>query len=129
MNSVRNINVVQCHKVNQGLPMALIDSGADTCLLGPEFYIESQSTDRIIDMQGFAGSESKVENLPFGVGIAAVDLPDGTVIIRVNEGIVVPYQSILSANQLQKLGTIVDDCPRQYGGKQQIVINNGPILS
>ena len=109
--------------------MALVDSGADTCLLGPEFHIESQSTDRLIDMQGFSGAESTVKDLPVGVGIAVVDLPDGVVMIRVNEGIVVPYNSILSTNQLQNFGTKVDDCPKMYGGTQTININNGPTLN
>jgi len=45
MNSVRHANEVFCNKVFQGVPMGLVDSGADTCLLGPEFYIESQSTE------------------------------------------------------------------------------------
>lgn len=128
MNSVQHANVVLCHKVLQGYPMALVDSGADTSLLGPEFYIESQSTDQLIDMQGFSGAASKVKNLPFGVGLAVVDLPDGIVMIRVNKGIVVPFQSILSANQLRHFNTTVDDCPRKYGGTQQITINGGPSL-
>ena len=44
MSSARHANVVLCHKVSSGIPMALVDSSADTCLLGPEFCIESQST-------------------------------------------------------------------------------------
>ena len=89
--------------------MALVDSGADTCLLGPEFHIESQSTDRFIDMMGFSGAASKVTGLPFGVGIAVIEAPQGTVMVRVNEGIVVPYQSILAANQLRNFNTTVND--------------------
>ena len=108
--------------------MALIDSGADTSLLGPEFYIESQSTDHLINMQGFSGAASRVEGLPIGVGIAVVDIPGGKVMVRVSEGIVVPYQSILSANQMRSFGTEVDDCPRMYGGGQRIVIDQGPTM-
>jgi len=129
MNSVRHTNVVLCHRALQGVPMALVDSGADTCLLGPEFHIESQSTDRFIDMQGFSGAASKVTNLPFGVGIGVVDMEDGAVMIRVNEGVVVPFPSILSANQMRSYATKVDDCPKRYGGKQQITLNDGPTMS
>ena len=50
MNSVRHSKVAMYHKVFQGVPMALMDNGADTCLLSPEFYIEFQSTDHLIDM-------------------------------------------------------------------------------
>ena len=128
MNSVRHTNVVFCHKVFQGFPMALVDSGADTCLLGPEFHIESQSTDRFIDMMGFSGAASRVTGLPFGVGIAVIEAPQGTVMVRVNEGIVVPYQSILSCNQMRNFNTRVNDCPRMHGGAQNITLPNGPTL-
>ena len=37
INSVRHTKVVYCHKVLQGVSMALVDSGADTSLLGPEY--------------------------------------------------------------------------------------------
>ena len=76
MNSVRHVSVVMCQKVFQGFPMALINSEADTSLLGPKFYIESQSTECFVGMQGFSRAESRFENLCFGVSIAAVDLPD-----------------------------------------------------
>ena len=128
MNSARNMNVVQCHNVCNGHPRALVDSGAGTCLLGNEFYIEPRSTDQLITMQGFAGPSYKVDCLPVGIGIAAVDLPDGVVLVRVNEGIIAPYQSILSANQLRSYSTTVDDCPKTYGDSQKIVIDNGPTL-
>ena len=111
MNSVMHANVLLCHKTLQSVPIALVDSGADTCLLGPEFYIKSQSIEWFIKIHGFSEPASKVQNLPFGVGIGVLDLKDGAVMIRVNEGIVVPYTSILSANQLRNFSAKVDDCP------------------
>lgn len=108
--------------------MALVDSGADTCLLGPEFYIESQSTDRFIVMMGFSGAESRVTGLPFGVSIAVIEVPQGLLMVRVNEGVVVPYQSILAANQLRNFNTTVNDCPRMHGGAQNIILPNSPTL-
>ena len=48
-----------------------------------------------------------VKNLPYGVGIGAVNLADGVVMIRVNEEVVVPFTSILSANQLRNYATKV----------------------
>lgn len=60
-------------------------------------------------MQGFSGAASRIGNLPIGVGIATDNLSDGKVMIRVNEGIVVPHFSIISANQMRSFGTIVVD--------------------
>ena len=80
-------------------------------------------------MHGFAGPASKDENPPVGVGIEVIDLPEGTIMIRVNEGIVVPFKSILSANQLRSYGTKVDDCPKMYGGTQRMEVNNGPSIN
>ena len=109
--------------------MALVDNGADTCLLGPEFHFKSQSTEQFIDMHGFSGPSSKVQILPFGVRNGVVDLADGDVMIRVNEGSVILFPSILSANRLRNFAAKVDDCPRLYGGKQKLINNNGPTLS
>ena len=53
-----------------------------------------------------------------------MDLADGVVMIRVNEGIVVLYTSILSGNQLRNFSTKVNDCLRKSGGRQDLVINN-----
>ena len=80
-------------------------------------------------MHGFAGPASKVENLPVGVGIAVINSPEGTIMIRVNEIIVVPFKSFLSANQLRSHETKVDDCPKMYGGTQRMKINNGPSVN
>ena len=79
-------------------------------------------------MQGFSGEASKVTGLPFGVGIAVIEAPQGTVMVRVNEGIVVPYQSILSCNQMRNFNTRVNDCPRMHGGAQTITLPNGSTL-
>src|SRR5687768_2606666 len=79
-------------------------------------------------MQGFSGEQSKIKDLPFGVGITVIDLTDGKVMVRVNEGIVTPFQSILSCNQMRSFGTVVDDCPRMHGGMQKITLPNGPTL-
>ena len=74
-------------------------------------------------MQGFSDAPFKIEKFPFGVRTAAVDLPYGVVMIKVNEGIVMPFNSISSANLLCSYGTMLNECPKMYGGEQKIVIN------
>lgn len=80
--------------------MGLVDSGADTCMLGPEFFIETQYDNKTVNIQGFEGPSHVVKNLAIGNGITAVDLPDMTILVRVNEGVITPFQSIISCNQV-----------------------------
>ena len=74
-------------------------------------------------MQGLSKTVSKIDGLPFDVVVAAVDLPDGVVYIKVNEGIVVPFNFTLMANQQHSYGTTVNECPKKYGRRQKNVIN------
>ena len=106
------------------ISIALVDSGGDTCLLGPKFHIESQSTNWFIRIYGFFGAASRAKNLPLGAGFNVVDLADGVVMIKVNEGVVVPFPSILSANQKRNFVTKVDECPKKYGSRPELIINN-----
>ena len=100
----RNINVTRIVKINQAVVLpdgdGLIDGGADTCMIGPEFHFESESTTRSVDVEGFEGPEKIVKNLPIGTGVTAVDLPNETILLRVNEGIINKKKTIFSTNQL-----------------------------
>ena len=102
--SSRKVNPTRTVKVNQAaiLPEGegLVDGGADTCMIGPEFYHESTHTDRTVNVEGFDGPDKVVKDLPIGTGIAAVDLPNETILLRVNEGIVTKQKTIFSTNQL-----------------------------
>ena len=80
--------------------LGLIDSGADTCMIGPEFYIEEQYDHRRVSIEGFGGPSHTIRNMRIGNGITAVDLPDMTILVRVNEAVISPYKTIISTNQV-----------------------------
>ena len=56
---------------------AVIDSGADTCLLGSEFHIEAQDTMHTVEVLGFNNKRGKESELHIGSGICAVDIMGG----------------------------------------------------
>ena len=81
---------------------AIIDSGADTCLMGSAFKILSHS-DRLANVQGFDSSLFR-KNMKRGTGVAAYDMAEGeTVLVMMNEAIDHTTQDnkILSTNQLR----------------------------
>ena len=64
----------------------IIDSGADTCLLGSAFRMLGHS-DRMSNVQGFDESLVKAD-LKIGTEVAAFDIPEGeTMLVLVNEAI------------------------------------------
>ena len=67
------------------------------------------------------------KDMPIGVGVTAVDV-DGfpTILLRVHEGVVTQFNSIISVNQVRAHGHEIDDVPLKYGGKQRIVLHDYP---
>ena len=89
---------------------AIIDSGADTCLLGIAFKILRYS-DRLANAQGFDESLVK-KDLRIGTGVAAFNTAEGeTMLVMINEGIDHTTQDniIISTNQLRQNGCDVCD--------------------
>jgi len=104
--------------------LALIDSGADTCMIGPDqFYIEEQYDHRRVTIEGFGGPSHTIRNMRIGSGITAVAIDNMTILVRVNEAVISPYKTIISTNQVQAWGHVVDDVPRKYGGRQAIFLD------
>jgi len=105
---------------------APVDGGADTCLLGNEFYISDIYSDRFIDVIGYH-DEMITKNIPVGTGITTCELPDGsTVLLRCHEGVAMGRgQSLFSTNQIRHNGHSVHDVPVHYGGKQVLVTQDG----
>ena len=67
---------------------AVVDSGADTCLLGEEFHIIHQDTMRTVEVLGFNDERGKETGKHLGSGICAMDLPSNeTILLQVNEGV------------------------------------------
>ena len=107
------VNISSTHE-----SLVLIDGGADTCMLGPEFHIESQS-DHTVCVEGFGGTDTIVRDLPVGTGLTVIDIEGrDPIMVRVSAAIITPHKSILSSNQLCHGSVKVDDIPRKYKGKQ-----------
>ena len=77
--SARKINATRAVVIHNACTLdaegfAVVDSGADTCLLGAEFYIENQDTMRTVEVLGFNDEHGKESGLHIGSGICAVDV-------------------------------------------------------
>ena len=102
MTSIRHLNPIMCNSsIQEVKSLALIDSGADTCMLSEDdFYIEAQYDHRRVTIEGFSGIASAVRNLRIGKGITAVDIGNTTILLRVNEGVITPFKTIILTNQV-----------------------------
>ena len=128
-NHLHTIQVQQA-VANATANFAVVDSGADTCLLGEEFHIIHHNTMRTVEVLGFNNDRGKETGKHLGSGICAIDLPSKeTILLQVNEGVVMQTgKTLLSVNQVRHFGHVVDDCPRKYGGKQAITTTQGHVL-
>ena len=75
MSSNRNLNTVICTSTCSHEQLLLIDGGADTCMMGKEFFIESRSG-RTVTVEGFGGTDTSVRDMYMGTGITRVSFPD-----------------------------------------------------
>src|SRR5688500_11174994 len=63
MSQNRDNNVVKVNRsVTKEDDLALVDSGADTCLMGSDFHIESNSG-RAINLEGFGGEDTVIKDM------------------------------------------------------------------
>ena len=100
MTSIRHANPIMCNSSIQDVKtFALVDSGADTCMLSQDdFYIEAQYDHRRVTIEGFSGISSAVRNLRIGKGLTAVDIGDKAILLRVNERVIMPFKTIILTN-------------------------------
>ena len=106
---------------------ALIDSGADRCVLGPEFLVESYSN-RTSSVHGLADNPV-MQNHPVGIGLGAIrTINNIIIIIRICEAVLECPVSVLSVNQMRSYGVEVNDVPRRYGGSQCLVLSESQII-
>ena len=80
--------------------IGVIDSRADTSMIRPEFFIEAKHDHRRVSIEGFGGPSHTIRNMGIGNGVTAVDLEEGTVLIRIKETVISPYKTIISTNQV-----------------------------
>ena len=103
--------------------IAIIDSGADTCILGKGWYIQYVHPHRKVNVFGFDENLPGRKKLPVVSAISAIDLPNGEVLLlRVHEGIhnSESENTLLSTMQLRDYCHELNDVPRIQGGKQVI---------
>ncbi len=118
----KNVQEHDQDKIGTG-ELALIDTGADTCVMGPAFKIISE-TGCYVDMVGAEPGMIK-EDLQLGTGLTLATLSNGEhVILCFNESIINDKsgKSILSVNQMRHHQNEVNEKPKVFGGLQNIVM-------
>ena len=94
----------------------IADGGCDTTVCAKGFTTIS-TTNRKTNLVGF--KSNKVEyDIPIGTACTAVDLEDSTIIIKVNEALLLKdnSNSLLSSTQATEHRIMVDDVATRYGG-------------
>ena len=128
MANIRVIHVNQnCTRIKGSFQV--VDGGANTSLMGPEYHILSTDTNRQVEVIGWDNNAK--DNMCIGNGITAVDIPGcDTILLQVNEGVVLGSKgsSLLATNQARAFGHEVYDNPRKYGGRQCIKTVDGTII-
>ena len=107
--------------------ISILDSGADTCVIGQGWEILSICNSRSANVVGFDHEAAVKRNLPIVSGITTVDLPDGSsILLVVHEGIYneTAKHSLLSEFQLREFGIVIDSTCHRHGGAQQMVIQD-----
>ena len=110
--------------------VAIVDSGADTGILGGSFYIDEESTDRIVNVIGAIDSVMTSNGHKIGSGITKAQLEDESyVLLRYNEAVCIGKgKSLFSCNQMRAFGMNVNDVPKRYSGLQSITTTDGMML-
>ena len=97
----------------------ILDSGADTCVLGKGWEILSIHSSRRENVFGFDHEAALKRNFPIMSAITAVDLPDGTsILLVIHEGIYneTANHSLLSQTYLREFGVKFDSKCHRHGG-------------
>ena len=110
-------NTVTVYRVNanstrtlRNLIAALLDRGANGCVIGPNMHVGYRTT-RYIDLIGLR--DHTVQELNIAEGLAVVKSQQGNIIIHIRQGAVMSDgRTILSSLQLEAFGcSIVDKAP------------------
>ena len=106
--------------------LSLSDNGSDTCVLGNIWHILQVDAFRTASLLGLYQFEHR-KRLPIVSGIAAIDLPQGSIIVQSNESIYDKNlnHTIMSEFQMGEVGNIVDSRAKRHGGSQSIKIVQG----
>ena len=111
--------------------MAILDGGADTCVIGKGWTVLAEHPTRRANVVGFDKDIAVKGNLAIVSAICALQLPNGdTTYLVIHEAIYNPTadHSLLSDFQLREYGTQIDALAARHGGKQQIQLRDGTII-
>src|SRR5687768_8824204 len=99
MSQPRNTNAVMVNSSSaQDDDLALVDSGADTYMMGNNFYIETRNG-RTINIEVFGGNTTVIRGMEICTRITlAINQFDQPVLLRVHNGVITEYKFILVAN-------------------------------
>ena len=130
LNATRTIDVSKSkdslsfamNATTKGKGKLMADSCADTSIaaIGNGFTKISR-TDKTVTLVGFNDDLFKKE-VPIGSAVAAIDLPKRTIIIQLNEALLLQdgSNSLLSTAQAREGEMIIDDVAKKHGGWQLI---------
>jgi hypothetical protein len=97
-------------------------------MMGKDFLITSRS-DRRVTVEGFGGNDTVIRDMEICTGVTLVQPPNkDPILLRVNHGISIQDKSILSCNQMRAHGSIVDETPHCFGGRQSLWLHDGTFL-
>ena len=107
---------------------AVISSGVNVNLLNPYDFYVYEVEGRKINILNPSLEETKPKTCLEAGGYAVVESVEARkFMIRVNGAVATKGVSVISTNQIRKVGFEVDDVPSNFGGQQKIQNLNGPI--
>ena len=112
--------------LNERESVTIIDSGADTCILGKAWQVLAENPTRRANVVGFDHKASVKRNLAIVTAVTAVDIDDKTYLLQINEAVFNSYaeHSLLSEFQMRKHGIKIDSVPLRHGGNQQMIVQD-----
>ena len=105
---------------------AIIDNGADTCVIGKGWDVLATHPTRKANVIGFDNEVAVKRHLPIVSAITAVDIGDDTYLIRVNEAVYneSAQHSLLSDYQLREKVPKLDCVSLRHGGRQEMTLSD-----
>ena len=108
----------------------VMDSGADTCILGKGWEIIAVSL-RTARVQGFDEKIAIKSGLPIVNAITALDLTTKTILLKCNQAVhnKDAEHTLLSDFQIREKTHSLDLVAKRHGGKQQFMPNKNEVIN
>ena len=109
---------------------AIMDSGADTCIIGKGWHVVDEHPTRRVKVVGFDKELTSKNNLPIVTAMTIVEVPDqDPILLQVNEAVLnkTADHSLMSNYQIAEFGVEVDARPIKHGGTQCMKLEEGTV--